>query len=198
MPRNSVRVAVSLLAAAFATASFASGVIAQAADTSDTARGLELEAAGKYREAIVLFRRALTGAQDQNALFGLERALHELGQSDSLLAPLDSLIARSPREAVYRTVQLRTLGMLGREPQARTAFDRWLAAVPHDPTPYREFARLLLDAGRVSAADSVIARARTALGGTRELQFEVARLRAAAGAWGESAAAWRAALHATP
>src|ERR687887_940921 len=68
--------------------------------TSDSAaffRALDLEGAGKYREAAALFRQALNGSQSVSALLGLERSYAELQWIDSLLAPLDTLIRRNPR-----------------------------------------------------------------------------------------------------
>lgn len=165
-----------------------------AGDTMSFYKALELEAAGKYRDAAPLFRQALHSPAAVNAVLGLERVYSELGWSDSLLAPLDTLIAANPREETYRTVQLRTLQSLGRDAQLRGVFDRWTHDLPSSATPYRELARLLLEKNRASAADSVLARARQALGTTRDLQLEVAQARAAQGQWVESARAWREAL----
>jgi tetratricopeptide (TPR) repeat protein len=162
------------------------------------ARALDLESAGKYREAAVLFRAALRAAPTPGALLGLERSYAELGASDSLLAPLDTLIALYPREPLYRTVQLRTLHILRREHQLRTAFERWVHDAPRDPTPFREHARLLLQMGRAATADSVLQQGRFSLGGGRDLEFETAQLRAAQGLWEPSAIAWRRALADAP
>jgi tetratricopeptide (TPR) repeat protein len=164
------------------------------ADTMTFYKAMELESAGKYREAAPLFRAALHSPAASNALLGLERVYAELGWADSLVAPLDTLIAANPKEETFRTVQLRTLQSLGREAQLRAAFDRWTHDLPGSATPYREYARLLLERNRAASADSVIARARQALGTTRDLQFEIAQARAAQGQWVESAQAWRQAL----
>jgi tetratricopeptide (TPR) repeat protein len=169
-------------------------LVAQAADTMAFYRAMDLEAAGKYREAVPLFRSVLRTPAGVNALLGLERVYAELGWTDSLVAPLDSLIAANPREETYRTVQLRTLDAVGREAELRRALDRWIHDAPSSPTPYREYAKLLLQHNRASAADSVIARAHAALGTTKDLSLEVAQARAAQGQWVESARAWREAL----
>src|SRR5437868_12035819 len=84
-------------------------------DTTAFYKALELESAGKYKDAAPLFRTALNTSSAVSALLGLERVYAELGWSDSLLAPLDTLIRHSPRETVYRSVQLRTLQSLGKE-----------------------------------------------------------------------------------
>ena len=118
----------------------------------------------------------------------------ELRMSDSLLAPLDTIIANFPRETVYRTVQLRTLQILRRDERLRDAFEKWVRAVPRDPAPYREYARMLIELGRPASADSVVARGRLALGTLKDFEYENAQLRAAMGDWMASAQSWRRAL----
>ena len=171
---------------------------AQEEEPPTVLRALDLENAGKYREAAQLFRAALRTTPTAGALLGLERAYAELGMSDSLLAPLDSLIARRPRDPLYRSVQLRTLQILRKEDLLRAAFERWVRETPRDPAPYREYARLLLQLGRSAAADSVVQRGRISLGGARDLEYETAQLRAAQGEWRASADAWRRALADAP
>jgi tetratricopeptide (TPR) repeat protein len=164
----------------------------------DVVKALDLEGTGKYREAAALFRTALHAMPNANAMLGLERCYAELGMSDSLLAPLDSAIALRPREAIYRSIQLRTLQILRRDDRLRAAFDQWVRAVPRDPAPYREYARLLIQSGRPSTADSVVARGRIALGSLHDLEYENAQLRAAMGEWVPSAESWRRALTDAP
>jgi tetratricopeptide (TPR) repeat protein len=168
------------------------------ADSTAFYRGLEQESAGNYREAATLFRTSLHTSSGVSAILGLERAYAELHWPDSLLAPVDSLIAENPREPVYRTVQLRTLETLGRHTDVQLAFERWARASPTDPVPYREYARLLLQRGAAVSADSVLALARQRLGGVDQLQYEVAQTEAAMGHWDASARAWRAALATMP
>src|SRR6185369_11811364 len=108
-------------------------------------------------------------------LLGLERAYSELSRSDSLLGLVDTLIAANPHEETYRTVQLRTLQGLGREAELRRAFEKWTADEPKSASPYREYAKILLERNRSIAADSVIGRARTALGATTGLELQVAQ-----------------------
>jgi tetratricopeptide (TPR) repeat protein len=173
---------------------------AQEQEPPEVMRGLELESLGKNREAAQLFRSALRKTPTPGGLLGLERVYAELGTTDSLLAPLDTLIARHPREPIYRSVQLRTLQILRRDDALRAAFERWTQVVPRDPTPYREYARVLIQLGRTQEADSVVQLSRRALGavGGHELAFETAQVRAAQGQWEQSAMAWREALAESP
>lgn len=167
-------------------------------DSVAFSRALQLEVDGKYKDAIPFYRMALSGAESSNALLGLERVLAELNWTDSLLAPLDTLIRREPTNHIFRSVQLRALQMLNRDVDVRRAFDEWTQAAGPDPTPYREYSRILIQRNRTAAADSVIARGQVALGSIRGLEMEVAQVRASAGAWVESARAWRAALAFAP
>jgi tetratricopeptide (TPR) repeat protein len=166
----------------------------QTVDTLAFYRALELEGAGKYREAAPLFRAALRVGGPVNALLGLERVYAELGWADSLLVVVDSLVVRYPREETIRAIQLRTLQALGRDTDIERAVDSWAKASPGDPAPYREHARLLIQRGRAMAAAAVIERARQTVGTAKDLELEVAQVRAAMGQWESSAEAWRAAL----
>lgn len=165
-----------------------------APDTMAFYKALDLEASGKYKEAIPLFRVALKTSAAVNALLGLERAYAELGWSDSLVASLDTLIAANPKEETYRTVQLRTFHMANRQADLRRSFETWIKDAPTSVSPYREYARLLLQRNQSASADSILMRARNALGTTKDLQLELAQTRAAQGQWIESARAWRQAL----
>jgi tetratricopeptide (TPR) repeat protein len=161
-------------------------------------RALDLESASRFREAALLFKHALDAKPTPGALLGLERVYAELRISDSLLPTLDSLIARDPREGLYRSVKLRTLQLLGRQAALRGAFEEWVAATPRDASPYREYARVLIQLGQPSAADSIVRRASAALGGSGQMEYETAQLRAAEGQWEASAESWRRALVTAP
>jgi len=183
-----------LLVVAMAVAAVGKAKAQAPADTMNFYKALDLEAAGKYRDAVPLFRSALRTSAAVNALLGLERVYAELGWSDSLVAPLDTLIAANPQEETYRTVQLRTLQSLGKDADLKRALDQWMHDMPTNAAPYREYARLLLQKNQAAAADSVLLRARQTLGTTKDLQLELAQARAAQGQWVESAQAWRQAL----
>jgi hypothetical protein len=160
-------------------------------------RALELEQAGKWREALAAYRLAVEESLTASVL-GIERVYDQLGKRDSILPLIDSLIQRRPREPMLRTVQLRTLSYLHRNEAAAAAFERWVQLSPNEAAPYREYARLLLDDGRAASADTVLQRAQRALGGTRDITVEMAQLRAATGLWELSARSWRDALATSP
>jgi tetratricopeptide (TPR) repeat protein len=160
-------------------------------------RALELEQAGKWREALSAYRAALDESMTASIL-GIERVYDQLGKRDSILPLIDSLVTKRPREPMLRTVQLRTLAYLHRDEAAAAAFERWVLIAPRDAVPYREYARLLLDAGRSASADSVLQRAQRALGGTKDITVEMAQLRAATGLWELSAQSWREAMLTSP
>ena len=158
-------------------------------------RGIDLENAGKYREAVGAYREALAQGATANAILGLERAFGAMGQDDSVLPALDGLLRASPRDPTLRGVLLRTLRALGRDAAARRAFDEWRALDPRDAAPYREYVRLLLTDRRAAQADSVLQLAVAARGGaSREFATEFADLYATMGQWDAAAAAWRDAM----
>lgn len=164
------------------------------AQTAAANRAFDLEQAGRMKDAIVAWRQVLAGGQVGQGLLGLERVFGNLAQDDSVLPTVDSLLAQTPTDKVVRGVQLRVLRLLGREQDARSAFDTWVKLVPRDPTPYREYAGQLLTDGRAAAADTVLQQASASLGSTKALTIEVAQLRAALGLWAAAAASWRDAM----
>ena len=161
-------------------------------------RAMDLEQGGKYREAVTAFKASLGGANYLPAMLGLERSYAAIGWTDSMVAIIDSAIRTKPREAMFRSVQLRTLQTLGRTAEAREAFERWVRDFPREAGPFREYARMLIDAQQAHAADTVLQRAQRLLGGARDFQMEIAQTRAALGLWELSAQAWRDAVQGAP
>lgn len=158
------------------------------------ARALALESDGKCAEALPLYRRALGDRDPTGALLGVERCYMQLNQPDSLLAVIDSVLTRRPRDPTVRTIILRTLTSAGRFDDAHLAFERWVASTPREATPFREYARILIDLARYRSADTVLERATRALGAPREIAAELAELRGALGMWESSARSWREAI----
>jgi hypothetical protein len=201
---RSASLALAALLAAGAGAGRAAG--AQTVRSAPLARALELESTGKAREAAPLFREALVdpAAGDDGrsaAILGLERVWDELGQRDSIVPIVNVALRTRPADPTLRGVQLRALVNARRDAEARSAYDTWRRAAPGEPAPYREYARLLLAAGRTAAADTVLREAVPALrgpGGVRPLALELAQLHVALGAWGRAGASWREAVDAMP
>jgi tetratricopeptide (TPR) repeat protein len=171
---------------------------AQSAAPGTLSRALDFESANKCAEAFPLYRQALSEGDVAGALLGLERCAAQIGRADTLLAVVDSVLVRRPRDPMARMVQLRTLVGMQRFDQSRVAFDQWVVAAPRDPAPYREYARQLLDIGRTRAADTVLQLATRALGNPREIAAELAELRGALGMWEASAKSWRDAIALSP
>ncbi|MBW8768309.1 MAG: hypothetical protein JF589_00980 [Gemmatimonadetes bacterium] len=163
-------------------------------ESPDVSRAIELENAGKFRDAIPLYRQAMRTNPTPIVVLGLERSYAELGMTDSLLAPLDSLLTRFPKEPLYHVVHLRSFQILRRYDAMRAAFERWVHDDPRNASPYGTYARMLIEIGQPATADSIIERGRIALGTARDLQYETAQLRAAMGDWEASARAWRQTL----
>jgi tetratricopeptide (TPR) repeat protein len=172
------------------------GQRALAQDTANTALGqaYDLEQHGQWSAAAEAYRRALHTGKPQAAVLGLERVYTEMGRVDAMMPILDSAIVLWPHDPLIRGAQLRVYRALVRPAEERSAFERWVRDAPREATPYREYAQLLLEEGRTSAADSVLDRAERALGSGRELVLETAQLRATLGLWEPAARAWRAAL----
>lgn len=192
-----------LLAASVALAALvvpASACVAQGQLGAAATRGLELEQAGRSREAAKAYREAMRGADLIPGVLGLERVYSALGWDDSMRVVIDSVVRAAPRNPTLRAIQLRALHASGRDAEARTAFDSWVRAAPGDAQPYREYARQLLAAGNARAADSVIQRAAQVLGGSRVRDFalEIAQSRSSLGLWGPAAESWREALADSP
>ena len=169
-------------------------------DSGAYLQGQELESQDRYADAAAAYRQALA-QQPTNvpAMLGLERVYAMLGRSDSLLPVLDTAIARAPTVAEFRAAQLRTLRSLGERGRMRAAFDAWRRDVPRDPTPYRTYARMLIDDGFTASADSVLREGEGVAGlGARGFAYELAQLHAATGEWVASARAWRQALRVDP
>jgi tetratricopeptide (TPR) repeat protein len=190
-----LRLVLGGVAASVATAAT---VVSAAAQGVALSRGLALESSGDHGQAVVAFREAMREGAPFPALVALERSFSALGWADSVLPIADSLAREYPREIVVRTVQLRTLRRVGRSDDATAVFRAWVRASPRDVAPFREYARILLEAGDVTAADEVLRDAAIALGATRALALEGAQVRVALGEWGSAAVAWRDAMGGQP
>ncbi len=154
-------------------------------------KAVELEQAGRWRDAVVAWRGVIDGGDPGQGVLGLERVFSQLGQEDSVVVALDTLLPRRPSDRILRGVQLRILRALGRDKDVQAAFEAWLVAAPKDVAPYKEYANQLIADTRTPAADSVLQRGVAALGSSQGLLIEMAQLQIAFGKWGRGAALWR-------
>jgi hypothetical protein len=181
-----------------------SAQVRAAADTGDVlARAMGAEDRSDFKAASVAYRQVIVralaptipdGDRVDMALLGLERSWAELGVRDSLLPVINRILLQRRSDPVARGMQLRTLVALAQDDAARSAFSDWRRTVPNDATPYREYARLLIQNGRAQAADSVLVDATRMLGSSRDLSGEIAQLNVALERWVPAASAYRAAV----
>ncbi|NUR19663.1 MAG: hypothetical protein HOQ12_09050 [Gemmatimonadaceae bacterium] len=157
-------------------------------------RGMDLEQRGQNREAAAAFREALGTPDLVPALLGMERAYAAVGQSDSAFVVADSLAKAHPGETMVQIVRLRSALYAHKPAAAAAAFADWVKAAPAQIAPYREYTQLLLEAGRLAGADSVIAAAGKIPGAARTLAAERARVEGSRGDWDAAARDWRIAV----
>lgn len=180
-----------------------------ASDTSDPlGRALTAEEKGDAPVAAAAYRavlqRAMTpgvtpdGDRIALALLGLERVWAEMGARDSILPVVQRVLVLRPADPVGRAIQLRTLVGMGRDDEARAAFAAWRRSAGNDGAPFREYARLLMSAGRAQAADSLLSEAGRLLGAGGQLSGEVAQLHVTLGRWNAAAVAFRDAINDQP
>ncbi len=199
--RSGLRCAPVLVACMQVTLTIAAPLRAQEMGTSSTdslvLRALDLEDT-KPRDAAVLYRRAFAGSALVPALLGLERVYTTLGMVDSLLPLVASAIRTEPRSSVVRSVQFRTLTVLQRDEELLRAFRDWVRAAPGEAAPFKEYARVLLEAGRSDAADSVLTGASRMVRDPRDFSAELAQVATAKRMWHEGARRWRETMVQTP
>ena len=179
-----------------------------APDTTDPlARALDAEDRNDAARASVAYRDVLQRAlQPGNtdgdrvamALLGLERIWAERGMLDSLVPVFTRVLQVRPSDPTARTVQLRTFVTTARDAEAREAFIMWRRVAGTDATPYREYARLLLQQGRALAADTILNEAAQRMGVAGALSGETAQLHVALQRWVPAAQAFRDALAEQP
>jgi hypothetical protein len=178
-----------------------SAPIARAQETTTTdslvLRALDLEDS-KPRDAVILYRKALAGQALVPALLGLERVYTQLGTVDSLLPLLKSAIRTDPRSGVIRSIQLRALTALQDDQALKEAFRDWVRATPGEAAPFKEYARVLLEAGRSEAADSILTSATRLVSDPRDFSSELAQVASAQKMWNEASRRWRETLAMTP
>ena len=93
------------------------------AQSAMVSRALDLETAGRWKDAIAAWRQVLASGDVGQGVLGLERVFTQLAMEDSVLPALDTLVAQRPADRTLRGAQLRVLRALGRDADARKAFD---------------------------------------------------------------------------
>ncbi len=167
-----------------------------AAQDAELAAALELERQGRPREAAEGFGRVLAAQPDHVvALLGLERTLQATDGLERIFAFVNRALAARPDEAVAHGIALRSLAALGRDEALALAAERWIAAAPEATDPYREWAFLVAQRGDLAAAQGILERGQSSIGGAA-LQPELAQLAVASGRWVDAARHWHAAVRA--
>jgi hypothetical protein len=162
-------------------------------------RAVELEERGLWSDAAALYGSMLR-AEPANvlALLGLERADAQIGRRDSTLAYARLAIVADSTNSTARSIEVRALRAMGQDSLAAAALQRWVEAVPGSAAPYREWARLSLQAGRLRDAGDAVVLARQRLHDPTALAPEMAQVSAAGADWARAAAEWRDAVAAQP
>lgn len=193
-----------MLVAALHSPVFAQAGVSVQPDTADPlARGMLAEDKHDVKAAAIAYRQALARALSSNvndgdqasmALLGLERVWTEAGMQDSIMPVVERVLLVRRSDPIARGIQLRSYLSGGHDDAARMAFLEWHRAVPTEPAPYREYARLLLSSGRAKSADTILSDAARQLGNARDLSGEVAQLNVALERWGPAALAYKNAV----
>jgi tetratricopeptide (TPR) repeat protein len=164
-----------------------------AAQTADIAVALELERQGRPLDAadrfVVVLQRDPAHAV---ALLGLERALGAGGAIERIFPHLERAMTAAPDESTAREIELRVLANLGRDGDLAAAAERWIAARPTAPEPYRTWSFLVAQRGDLVLARGILERGQARVGGWA-LTPELAQLAVVAGQWVEAARYWHAA-----
>ncbi|MEO7362807.1 MAG: hypothetical protein ABI120_20920 [Gemmatimonadaceae bacterium] len=196
-------VVVALAAPVPATLYAQAGVSVQPDTADPLARGMLAEDKHDVKTATAAYRIALMRALSANvndgdrasmALLGLERVWTEAGMQDSIIPVVERVLLTRRGDPIARGIQLRMYLSGGHDEAARMAYQEWRRAVPLEPAPFREYARLLLSSGRAKSADSVLNDAARQLGSTRDISGEVAQLNIALERWAPAALAYKNAV----
>lgn len=185
-----MRGARSALLAVLCLAGQAPGLVGQ---SGDLAAALELERQGRPLDAADRFGLVLQREPGQAvALLGMERTLQAAGVLERIFSFLERAMAAAPGEPLPREIELRALARLGRDDEVTAAAERWIAAAPAAPEPYREWSFLVAQRGDLVGARRILERGHARVGGWA-LTPELAQLAVASGQWVEAARSWHAA-----
>ncbi|SEH34419.1 tetratricopeptide repeat protein [Magnetospirillum fulvum] len=120
-------------------------------------RGVALANLGHPDEAIAAFEQALALAPEwADARLDLARLLFQAERYEALLERLERLDGPAPVHAEAHALRGRTLSVLGRQDEARTAFERAHAISPAHADIAADLAALHIEAGRAEPALELI------------------------------------------
>ena len=198
MRASSSRRAITILGLMLAAGTPAVGQQRQPTTASQVASlvtdGLDLERDERYPEAAETYRGALRlDPVNVSAMLGLERVLKQDKKPAEIMPPLQRALARDPRSALLRAIELRTWIATGPADSVSAAAQRWMTLTPSSPDPYREWAAALREAGKYDEAQKVLAQG-TQRVGAEPLLGDVAQLSAARGQWIEATRQWHGAV----
>ncbi|CCG41850.1 tetratricopeptide repeat protein [Magnetospirillum molischianum] len=120
-------------------------------------RGVALANLGRPGEAIEALEHVLALAPDWvDARLDLAQLLFQAERYEALLDRLTSLDGTTPRHAEAHALCGRTLSVLGRQDEARAAFERALALAPDHAEIRADLAALHIEAGQAGAALALV------------------------------------------
>ncbi len=132
--------------------------------------------------------------QSRSAVMALDRVYRRLGRPLSIVPLVNAALEMNPGIDTLWTLKLSALADADSVRAMNMALQQWVRAVPGDPTPYREAARIYRDSGGHEAAAVVIGQGIQALGEQPALLAELGDIHARGERPEEAAQVWARAL----
>ena len=162
-------------------------------------KAFELERRGSYAQAAAGYRKILAAKPAElNALLGLERVLHELGNPGELAPAATAAIGADAKNPVLYGVAVRAWTAAGNPDTVRRIVDRWAAVEPGSEAPYREWGFAALAARDRENARAAYRLGREKLRKPDALAGELAQLSTYEGDYPQAITEWLVAVRATP
>lgn len=150
---------------------------------------------GRLDEAEGVLRNLLArNPTSSGGLFALERILRTRSRVSEVLPLVDAFLAVSPAASGPRYMKLRVLVEVDSIDALEGAAEEWFEAVPNDPDPYREVARVLGPLFGPERSLEVLREGRDELEGDDALALEIGDALAATGDAEGATAEWALAL----
>jgi predicted O-linked N-acetylglucosamine transferase (SPINDLY family) len=127
--------------------------------------GLALEAIGQFDAAAARFRAAVAREPRAGPSIrpSLARVLFRAGRHADALVELDALLATRAPDPAWQAARAACLGAIGRDADARVAYEAAVAADPSAAATWHDYARFLLARKRYDDLDVVLTRAHARL-----------------------------------